>query len=790
LLDNGTDLVTVSGDGGAGKSRLLIAAGQKLAQRDNKDVYYVTDSLNPRALPNDRDTVLFVDDAGRNDMEHFLRKSVPDERIKSNRDQTVQVVAANRPVYDEYLKRTVAGIRTTSTATLRLNTLDEPDIGKLISQYNLQDEVVEQITTRSNGNPFFALLLGEIATEEGEDRLTIKNALASVVGEMASAESDLEKITQVNSAEAVERWLEALALWESYTEPDDGDLIERQVPEFSSPIARRQQLDSLADSGYLNRTNTPKPSQFEYSHRYDIVADYLRFEIIESDQYYPYMSEKVLCKKAPSIAQGVADLQSSPLAQLYADADNRIDQLVNWIAEEILEISLPLHKIVEAEAHLVRVSPEYVPSNEILTRIDPDNYSSDLGDSMAQFAGATLEQLENTESVDQAHKWLMYVNKVYNEDCIDAQKYAKVLDHAIRQYGNIGALQEFSEAVDLLDDIQTSIASDEISVGLANAASIYSIYKKFSELEEVLNKLRDLNNEYQTPTIQTSLATGLINAVASYGEKKRFEKFENALSELRELYVECPAVVRKQYTVGLANAIADYGDERSFDDVEEILSELRDIHSENPAANIREDLSVGLFNAVTSYGQEKEFAKMEERLSELRRLNETYQEATIREEFADALSEAVAHYRDGSKQLDKIVNVVSQLIDLHGVFPDTTIRNHLAKSLGYAAQLSIKENRTDKLIEYVEELIFIVEEYGDLGGFEEKEWFLPAYKNLILKLLQHDPETAIEAIDIVEQISDENSLLRFQVEVEKAAYGMYRKEVITGDVYNDILDKI
>lgn len=876
LLDDGIDLISVSGEGGTGKSRLLAAAGKDLENRDNCDVYYVTSPIEKKALPLDRDTVLFVDDFGRKDMEYFLRKAVPEERNQSKRDHSVQVVIATRSVYDEKLETIVNGLGTIDKRTLWLATLDEANVAELIEHYGLDEDTVDRIVDRSDGNPFFALLLAKLATKRGDDRLTIKDALANVIGEMTSSEADLDQVAEIDSANAVERWLEGLALWQYYVEPDDEALITKHVPEFESPSARRRQLDALTNNGYLDRTNKPKDGGFEYSHRYDVLADYLRFEVIERDLYFPYLQGNALSKKAPAIAQGIVDLHASPLSRLYADMNEEIEGLVEWLAEEILEADHPLHRVLEAERHLMRVAPEHVPLDELLNRIDPTYQPDALGDAVATFTAATFEHIDKLENISQVDKWLACANRIHDEGGIDNGKYAQLLAHATVQYGNIKQLQEVEHVVEMLRELPESTAPVQIAFGLSNATTIYGRAKHFSKLEGVLSEIRKLYNNYPELNIQLPLATGLTNAAAGYGGLGLFEKSESALSELRELHEENPEnQVRKHLAMALANAVADYGEAKRFEDVEKMLSKFRQLHDNYPKATVREEFAIGLYNATRSFGEARNFDDMEAVLTELEELHEEYQETAIREEFADGLSDAAGHYGEMGRVDDvkekvmklrklhseypegeirgklaegllnmlvcyestscwaELEDVLSDLRKLHERYPEAEVRkplmiglvkevgrlcvanqwgeveailtelhelheNHpgsntrayLASGLTYATEESINEKRFNPIAEYISDLLSLADNYGDLGGFERQEKFLSAFQVLTADLCHHVPETAIDAVEMISIVTDENSWLKFQVEFGQVADQLYDDDVISIETYKRLLTRL
>jgi len=680
LLDNDIDLITVSGDGGIGKSRLLTAVGEELEKEGDCSVYYVTNPSDQKPLPNNCDTVLFVDDAGRKDMEYFLRKAIPEDRNESHRDHTVQVVAATRTVYEETLKQSLSGIGTIDKRTLWLDSLDESDIPQIIDYYDFSQDTTNKLVNQANGNPFFAILLAEITANNREDRPTVKDALEDVVGNMTSSEGDLKQVAEVNPVEAVEHWIEALALWQYYIEPDDKELIKRESSEFSGAITRRRQLDELADSGYLEKFDQSGSRSTKYYHRHDVIADYLRLEIIVSGQYYAYIQSETLSKRAADIAQGIAGLKASPLTEFYANASENMREMAEWLAEEILEADLPLYQIVEAESHLLRVDPEQVPYNDLLERITSSEGSRELGDSVAHFTGTVLSQMRHDETYN-SDKWLSCMDDMHAREDIKTEKYSLILSHSIRKYGNLGKFTYLDWTVKKIRQLPEPSVHYEIAGGLANAVSIYAHSKKFSEVEDLLSDIRRLEKEYPESNVQQSLSMALMNAAAGYGEEEEFTKLENFLSEIRELHYEYPEPdVARMFGLGLANAAADYGEAKRFENVEEAISELRELHDEHPRTNIRKEVAVALYNAITNYGKAEKFDEMKSNLSHLQRFHEEYQEVSIREQLVDGYSEAAAHYTEVG-HIDSAEEAASRLRELHSEYRETKIRESLGNAL-------------------------------------------------------------------------------------------------------------
>lgn len=711
LLDEGVNVITVAGDGGSGKSRLLVEAGKALEERSEHAVYYVN-TPEPKPLPANQDTVLFVDDAGRHDMEYYIRMAVPEHRIKSKRNFDVQVVAATRSVYDESVSRFVEGVGSFDSRTLWLQSPEKRDIARLLEQYDFDEETITQIVDNSDGNPLFALLLANLADKTGTGQLTLSHALATIIDEIISPEGDLGKVAEVDPKQAVERLLKWIAVHRRYIEPSDSDHITEQIPVLSGSIARRQQLDSLANSGYLDKSSTDTGSKSRYTHSYDVLSDYLRLDVIDDNQFYPYVQPETIQRKAVGIAQGIADLKSSPLANLYSDVQQIIQTIVKDLSSDVLAEDIPLQDTIEAERHLMRVAPSEIPTQMLRAEVTDHNNPQQIGDAVFQFVGELIQQIGGDVSSEEADKWLTYMEKLYNENVISPEEYGKVLSHAIRNYGNAGEIAAVEDIAEEIHSLPSSIAPAQFAVGLANAANIYARARHFESLETVLSELRDINREYAEADTQVALSMGLMNAAAGYGGAGYFDKMDSIIYETESHYNDNPQTeVAKYYAMALANAIADNGDHSRFDALSRRLESLRELYDQQTLTTIRQELAIGLYNAITSHAQNGNFEQVEELESELEDLYESSGDDAVRNELADALVD-VAGY-SGTEDVERATEAISKLENIHQTDSGNHLREDLARGWSNLIEIYRREELWGDLDDTLEDLRTLHSDYPE-----------------------------------------------------------------------------
>lgn len=693
LLEGGTDVVTVSGDGGAGKSRLLAATGQMLDAQSDCEVFFVN-TPEPEPLPTDRDVVLFVDDAGRLDMDYFIRQAVEEHRDESTRDVEVQVVAATRSAYEESVSRFVDGLGSVTTRTLWVNPPSERSLVQLLEPYDIDEGTAVQIVQQADGNPFFVLLLAKLAADTDTDSLTLERALSNVVGEMTSTEGDLQCVAEVDPAQVVERLLKWIAVHYQYVEPSDEGLLTYDLPALDSGLARRDQLDSLTDAGYLDRE--ANDLEFTYTHRYDVVSDFLRIKVLDAQQFRTYARSDTVRRKATEIARGIADLESSPLLDLYPEVRETIHEISGKLASEIADADLPLETVLDAERSLLAVAPSAVPIAELRAEVTDGPRSDSIGDHVFRFAGRLLHQVGDGVSVDEAAEWVTYLGILADEGDLSTAEYGQVLSHAIRNYGAIDALGSVDDVVATVQNLPRESASPEFAVALGNAADIYARARAFDRLETTLAELRALDDHYHDDKTCDALAMGLMNAAGGYGAIGEFERVERIRSEVDALYRDRPETdTARYYGMLLANAIADYGNRGRFDSITRYLSKLDSLADSESTPALRREYAIGLYNAVSYYARDENFEQATEAVSELEDLYASSDEATVRDELAVALAELTAY--EDTDHRTRAEHACSKLKELYDATSDGAVAEATARAIANTIEAYRRTEQLDNL---------------------------------------------------------------------------------------------
>ncbi|AGB34073.1 hypothetical protein Natpe_4378 (plasmid) [Natrinema pellirubrum DSM 15624] len=713
LLEGGTDVVTVSGDGGAGKSRLLAATGQMLDAQSDCEVFFVN-TPEPEPLPADRDVVLFIDDAGRLDMDYFIRQAVEEHRDESTRDVDVQVVAATRSAYERSVSRFVDGLGSVTTRTLWVNPPTERSLVQLLEPYDTDEEIAAQIVQQADGNPFFVLLLAKLAADTEADPLTLERALSNVVGEMTSTEGDLQRVAEVDPAQVVERLLKWIAVHYEYVEPSDESLLTDDLPALDSGLARRDQLDSLTDAGYLDRKGKATDPEFTYTHRYDVVADFLRIKVLDAQQFRTYARSDTVQRKATEVARGIADLESSPLLDLYPEVRETIHAVSGQLASEIANADLPLNTILDAERYLMAVAPSAVPIAELRAKVVGGLRSDSLGDHAFRFAGRLLHEVGDGVSVDEATEWVTHMGILADEGELSTAEYGQVLSHAVRNYGAIGALEAVDDVVATIQNLPRENTSPEFAVALGNAANIYARARAFDRVETTLAELRVLDDHYHDDKTCDALAMGLMNAAGGYGAVGEFEQVERIRSEVDTLYRARPETdTARYYGMLLANAIADYGNRDQFDSVTRYRSELDSLAESESTPALRREYAIGLYNAVSHYARDENFEQATEVVSELEDLYASSDEATVRDELADALAELTAYV--GTDHRTRAEHVCSKLQELYDATSDGAVAEATAKAIANTIEVYRRTEQWDNLNAALDDVRRL---YGDFPNTE------------------------------------------------------------------------
>lgn len=244
FLNDGKDVLIVSGEGGCGKTRLAIELAERI--KDEWNVYFVSDEHFILSEFDDK-SLLIVDDATRN-----LRVS-----LESIVGLNAKTIVLDRPYNIDSIKAKLS-----ERAEFEVVSLEQRDVYKLLENLGIEDEKVkEEIVRRSGGVFFYAILLAEFFKKEGI--VDLEKALDSRIWKYID---EISKRLGIDAGD-VKSILQIISLIMPVGE-DDLDKIGRE---------KREKIESLMeDAASFKGLLTLEDLKLKIFP--DPIADYLRFE--------------------------------------------------------------------------------------------------------------------------------------------------------------------------------------------------------------------------------------------------------------------------------------------------------------------------------------------------------------------------------------------------------------------------------------------------------------------------------------------------------------------------------
>ncbi len=557
LLREGVRTVRVQGEGGIGKSQLMLSAGRALT--DEYDVLF-TDSSSEQ-LPNlTGDTVLFVDDAGRKEMDEFVRLADPTNRPADTRDHDLQVVVAARSVYEDTVKSVTDEVGGRGPK-LEIQPLAEQQAKRILNRFDIENERASEFHDVAEGNPFFTVMLGEAAGAGEEDPPEIKKSFERVVRQMVN--TDLAQVGE--SVEDVRNLLNVVAALGGYEEPEDVDAVTAFAPVFEAAGKRRNRLRQLGVEGYLDVPDDGV-DRGPCSIQYDPVADYLVFQLLRSDEtrFREYVRAAFERNSVP-VAGVLVGLAASPLERFY-DAREALVENLEWVAERAFEASIPLDQLYATQLSVSLPLPGAVNHDELLARLADNENPDEIIGAVVVFVGRYVQLVEDdSELIELTERYLGQIQQLSFTDEDAVVSVASLLVDVVSSYGEVDALDQMETRLGDLSALYEAHTVEtvrtELAKGLLNATKPYGEAEAWNELEETLTCLEELQTSYaEDAAVRTELAKGLVNATNAYGEAEAWNELEETLTRLEELQTSYPedAAVRTELAKGLYNAAVDY----------------------------------------------------------------------------------------------------------------------------------------------------------------------------------------------------------------------------------------
>jgi len=518
LEEDRTSITFLVGESGIGKSRLTIEVGDRLPE--DVDIWYVRDPPDVRPPPVSADRVVLVlDEAGTWERSRaFLDQAIAHRR---NWDcETLHIVATLRPIYEQSLDAEVPDH--VPQQTIEVPSLSESGTKRLLGDVDIDEETVTGIHQTTDGNPFLARLLalaeeghdGETTPDEKIEEVIVKKFLEEPADEWAAPTS-------------VKTLLEIIAIVGRF-DTDTGDLADG-VSRFDLPDNYGAVLSTLADTKYIEKHPGDTFEDPTYSHRIDVFAEYLRWQVLNRNPaQYAKLAKASLNTNPGDLARGVVKLRESALARFDFFDEDAIEEDTRTLLTEHIAPGLPdsnasLAAVIDAAFWVTLAVPDNFDHGPILDRFE----ATDIGSSSAEEVARQLYNIVNLSyrlGLDEGNgnsvgaRWLNRLEGI-TEDHEGSEEIQLALAKGLNVAIGVGEIQ----CLERLNSVARDHEDDEkiqlrLAWGLANAINAGET-EYLEQLETVAEDHED-NEE-----IQRALATGLSNAV-SEGEMWHMDRLE------------------------------------------------------------------------------------------------------------------------------------------------------------------------------------------------------------------------------------------------------------------------
>lgn len=708
--DRPVPVVGLYGEGGIGKSRLLLELEREVGRKENAPkVLYVNepwDGSGPPQLPNpdsDRDVVLCVDDAGRKGLDEYLRLVNPDNRRSITRDRRVQVIISAREAYKDDLNAAIndavpyefaiqererAGTHTQQipvqmdrqaalTPSLTLRPLPEASeqraewTRKLVDQlnrrrqfdYEFSVQEIEEINEEAGGNPFFVQLLVELVADGKNPDLT--RALDRFVGQVVDETTDLDAFS---NPDAVRVLLEIIAAWQRYEQNDpDQRAALNDVSDVEDEYTRQKTIEALTGPYLRNTIKNESGTDGVYEIRHDVIADYLRFEVVASETgLFRTIARDVVDSIGERLVAGLVVLESSSLRPFYPDADERIHTWVEWTIEaasgrgdqnRLREVTAPLNVAIRESATTGRTQrlDTYL---EILS-----DYADQIPDTYARgLRNAIIHSTDDTETVERLLSRFEANDTPlagHFDDPDVRSEFVAAVSTVATTRNNLDTVEQLLAR---LGREETPLANslDKQKIRRYFASGLLAVIRNTDEadaIEQLLARFEGDNSpladHLDDPDVRRSFASALGEAVVDIDDLDTIERVLSRLEGDNGLLARYPddSYIRRRFSIALMNAIIDVRDK---DGIEQLLSRFEGEDAplteyvddpENP--EIRRDFAGAIRNGAAEIGEPAALEQFLDWFEGDDGLLAAYvDDPEVRSLFAETLFNAVSHNRD------------------------------------------------------------------------------------------------------------------------------------------------
>ena len=503
-------IMAVIGEGGIGKTRLVIEFAKKIVEEGDWDVYFVNPDGNPHSNLNrlhGKKILLILDEAGSCTDKDKLIDSVLNNYSK---EMQIKLLLIVRPIFknsiESYLKKKSVSIQ---------SVFIEPKKGDIVRFLRenctwITEDITRIINERSFGSFNAAVAIAEYYREKG-NIADVQEALSwqaeKYIRDIAIGVGKNPDDIAVASTVRLISLITPVA-WE------EKEYL-RKLPPYIYPIDPESLENVLRISSFSRGVVSYFPEEKVYAIKPDPLADHLRMELMKNEDVFTRIWKNLLPYMAYRISENIAVLPMDNLELL--------DQIWN-------------------ELNIIKGSNvEYFKAIVFFT-----------GD-LAQIADINILNINH---------WIKCSHNLSSSS--QETEVREALAKGLVNAGNLyGTTQKFEKMEDCLQDLRNlhikhpdTDVRVELAKGLINAENLYGTTQKFEKMEDCLQELRNLHIKHPDTDVRVELAKGLYNAVTHYGRAQNIEKIEECLQEFRDLHIKHPyKEVRDMLASGLYNVL-------------------------------------------------------------------------------------------------------------------------------------------------------------------------------------------------------------------------------------------
>ena len=454
FLNDGKDVLIVSGEGGCGKTRLAIELAERI--KDEWNVYFVSGYEHFIWSEFDNKSLLIVDDATRN-----LRVS-----LESIVGLNAKKIILDRPYNIDSIKAKLS-----ERAEFEVVSLEQRDVYKLLENLGIEDEKVkEEIVRKSGGVFFYAILLAEFFKKEGI--VDLEKALDSRIWKYID---EISKRLGIDAGD-VKSILQIISLIMPVNEDD----LEVIGGERANKI-RTLMEDAASFKGLLTLEN------LELRIFPDPIADYIRFGWFKDKNFdsnaimNDLLFNKFLKHMPFRLSTNLWGIKSVVANKRYA---GKVDE-ARMLESKYLELMNSIFEKLNQKQFDVGNAVEYFAA-------------------MVFFTGDLRRFIKLEASLE---KWNDVFEKNKNGDVV--VKFAKALYFLVLYYGRNNKLNKMQECVNRLGRLFDEAKKDERLIDKAgdvvvefagtlyNSAAIYAKNKELKKMHECVDRIKRLYDEVE-----------------------------------------------------------------------------------------------------------------------------------------------------------------------------------------------------------------------------------------------------------------------------------------------------